>query len=216
MAALDPRSSILDSRSSRLDHQFWLALLLTAVIVIPRSLSIAHAHSESWDDQYHLLRGLAQLRGNALRIDCNDPPLGEMILAAPLWVMRCSLEATQRDPSVIAHGADPFQCILYGQPYSPETLLMLVSAWKAILFLPGAAAVFLWCRRLYGTHAAWLALAAVIGEPTIAAHTSVGALDVMALEAVLICCYLAWRFFATPSRAKLHRHVCRHRGGAVD
>jgi hypothetical protein len=178
-------------------------MLVTAAAVIPRSLSIAHSHSESWDDQYHLLRGLAQWRGNELRIEYNDPPLGEMILATPLWMTGCSIEATQRDPSVIAHNADPMQCILYGQPRSAETLLMLVSAWKAILFLPGTAVIFLWCRKLYGLHAACLALAAIIAEPTIGAHTSVAALDVLAMEAIVICCYLQWRYFDSPSAPRL-------------
>jgi hypothetical protein len=178
-------------------------MLLTAVIVIPRSLSIAHAHSESWDDQYHLVRGLAQWRGYHLRTEYNDPPFGEMILATPMWVTGCSLEASNRDPAVIAHGTDAIQAILYGQPLRPETLLMLIAGWKAILFLPGAAVMFIWCRRLYGLKSAWLALAAVLADPTIAAHTAAAALDVLALEAVLFACYLTWRYFEAPHPARL-------------
>ena len=80
---------------------------------------------------------------------------------------------------------------------------MLVSAWKAILFIPGALVVFVWCRRLYGVKSAWLALIAMLVEPTIAAHVSVGALDSMALEAEIIACYLAWRSFESPHPARL-------------
>ena len=41
------------------DRQFCLALLLTIMVLVPRSLLVARAHSESCDDDYHLTRGLA-------------------------------------------------------------------------------------------------------------------------------------------------------------
>lgn len=178
-------------------------MLLTAAIVLPRSLSIASHHSESYDDQYHLVRGLVRFTGERFRDSYNDPPLGEMILAIPMWATGCTLEASSHDPAVVAHHADPHETILYGQKLSPEKLLLIETAWKALLFLPGAAVIFLWCRRLYGLHAAWLALGAVLADPPIAAHTSILALDVLSAEAILIASYLAWRYFQTPTIGRL-------------
>ena len=186
-----------------IDRWFWLAMLITLAIVLPRSLSMAHQHSESYDDQYHLVRGLVRFTHEEFRDPYNDPPLGEMILALPMWATGCTLDASRHDPSVIAQQADPRETILYGQKLSPEKLLLIETAWKALLFLPGAAVLFIWCRRLYGVHAAWLALAAVLADPSIAAHTAILALDVLGAEAILLACYLAWRYFESPTTGRL-------------
>src|SRR5207253_2583322 len=121
----------------------------------------------------------------------------------PMFLTGCSLEATARDPEVIARQADPLECILYGQPVAPETILMLVAAWKALLMLAGAGVLFVWAGEVFGRAAAWLALAAVLVEPTVAAHVPVAALDTLAWEVELIACYLAWRFFQSPHWGRL-------------
>jgi hypothetical protein len=72
-----------------------------------------------------------------------------------------------------------------------------------MLFLPFAAVVFAWCRQLYGTRAAWLALALMLGEPTIAAHVAPAALDVLAMESAVIACYFGWRHFERPTTSSM-------------
>jgi 4-amino-4-deoxy-L-arabinose transferase-like glycosyltransferase len=62
---------------------------------------------------------------------------------------------------------------------------------------------FVWVRRLYGARSAWLAAALLLVEPTIAAHTPVAALDVLAMEAVIIASYLVWRYLDQPAPARL-------------
>ena len=44
---------------ARLTATFGWRLLLAAAVLAPRSFLAARAHSESYDDDYHLLRGLA-------------------------------------------------------------------------------------------------------------------------------------------------------------
>jgi 4-amino-4-deoxy-L-arabinose transferase-like glycosyltransferase len=41
----------------RFDRHLWLALLLAAAVLLPRAILIANAHSETYDDEYHLFRG---------------------------------------------------------------------------------------------------------------------------------------------------------------
>ena len=41
------------------DRSFWLVILIASAVIVPRSVLIAQAHSESFDDGYHLTRGLA-------------------------------------------------------------------------------------------------------------------------------------------------------------
>ncbi len=169
------------------------------IIVIPRAILISRAHSEYWDDQYHLERGLAVIEHRVTGLAFNDPPLGEAIEALPLYVV--GLRA--RDPHIGA--TEPFppaNNILYGQAHSPETLLLIVAIWKAILFLPAAVVVFIWSAEIYNVRAAGLAMAMVLVEPTIAAHISTAGLDVLSMETVLIACFAAWRYARNPTLSR--------------
>src|SRR5436190_18149949 len=71
-----------------LDRHFWIAILIAACVVIPRSALILRAHSEYLDDQAHIRRGLAFVTRNPAEmfIMMNDPPLGDGILVLPMVV----------------------------------------------------------------------------------------------------------------------------------
>lgn len=179
------------TRSTR--HLIYV-LLLAAAIVIPRAILIQHAHSETSDDDYHLIRGLEFLHRDAglVHRQLNDPPLGEALAALPLWVMGGT-----------THGQIEGTAI-YGQAnYSPETALMAVAIWKAVLFLPLVAIVFLWIRRLYGVTSAYLAVLLLLIEPTITGHLHLAALDVLATTAIVTACFFGWRYFERPTTARL-------------
>ena len=172
------------------DWQLWLVLALALLIVLPRSLLVARAHSECYDDQPQLAIGVCFLSG---RMDqapkINDPPLGHGLLALPLWLAGCRPAA---DGSV-----------LYGQTLSSETLLMGVAGWKSLLFLPLVAVVFIWARRLWGTGAAWVSAGLLVFEPNFAAHVPIAAIDSLAATATAIAVFLAWRYFERPTLTRL-------------
>jgi hypothetical protein len=171
-----------------------LALLLAAAIVIPRAILIQRAHSETSDDDYHLVRGLEFLHRDAglVHRELNDPPLGEALAALPLWVMGGT-----------THGQVEGTAI-YGQKnYSPETAMMAIAIWKAVLFLPLVAVVFLWCTRLYGAASGWLGVVLLLIEPTITGHLHLAALDVIGTTAIVIACFLGWRYFERPGNSRL-------------
>jgi hypothetical protein len=196
------------SRSPLFDRHLWLALVLTACVVVPRTVLVSRAHSEYWDDQYHLGQGLSFVLRMKTGVIRNDPPLGQAVLSLPMLATGCVPPGPQdprsAGPADSPPGAAPlYLAVLYGQRFGPETISMMVAAWKALLFLPLAGLVFHWCRRLYGLGGAWLALALVLVEPTIAGHVAPAALDVLGVEAILFACYVAWRFFESPTRRRI-------------
>ena len=193
------QSEISNSRSQiQVPHRrfqilssFRLAIVVAACVVIPRTVLVSRAHSEYWDDQYHLSQGLSFLLGTRTGVIRNDPPLGQAVLCLPMLATGC-LPPRPEDLAV-----------LYGHALSPETITTIIAAWKALLFLPFAGLVFHWCRRLYGDAAGWLGLALVLVEPTIAGHIAPAALDVLGLEMILFACYLAWRYVESPTTGRL-------------
>lgn len=171
----------------------WLVMFLAAAVTIPRSVAISRSHSESFDDEYHMTRGLAFLARDLARADAdlrtkvNDPPLGEGIVALPLWVDN------------LARGRDLSDFRPLDHPLGPDFLLGLIAAWKALLFVPLVGIAFAWCRALYGARAAWLAAGLLVVEPTIAGHLPIPALDVLGAESIAIAAFLAWRSFQDPT-----------------
>jgi hypothetical protein len=178
----------------RATRHLLLALLLAAAVVLPRALLLRDAHSETSDDDYHLVRGLEFLHRDPglVHRELNDPPLGEAIAALPLWLMGGT-----------THGVDEGTALYAQVGYTPENALLIVTLWKALLFLPLVAVAFLWARRLYGLASAWVAVGLLLVEPTIAAHLHLAALDVIATTGIVTACYLGWRFFERPTTPRL-------------
>ena len=188
----------------RWDRQLWLAVLVAAAVVVPRTLLVSRAHSEYWDDQYHLSQGLSLVLGTKTGVIRNDPPLGQMVLSVPMLLAGCVPPRPEESPAASPDGPAPlYIAVLYGHRLAPETISMMVAAWKALLFLPLAGLVFHWCRRLYGTAGGWLGLALLLVEPTVAGHIAPAALDLLGVEAIAFACYFAWAAFGRPTAARL-------------
>jgi hypothetical protein len=166
-------------------------LVVSLLVLVPRSAYIASVHSECIDDEYHLVRGVRFLTGKLDRSPLNDPVLGSAVMALPLWLadVKPNINAKRGD-NVYKYGQ-----VLHGQKVPVETLTMRVAIWKSILFVPCVLLAFVWVRRLYNERAAWVAAALLLIEPTISAHVAPAALDVLGFEAILVACFCWWRYF---------------------
>ena len=183
----------------RLDWPLCLMVLLAAAVVLPRSYLIAQAHSEAFDDAYHLKRGVVFLTRSLASSDLelNDPPLGEGIVALPMLVTN------------IIEGREPADDRLYDVPQRAETLAVQIALWNSVVFVGFLGVVFCWCRRIYGPRSAWFAVTLFVIEPNFAAHIPIAALDVLGVEGIVVAVLLAWRYFEHPSTGRLLRHGAR-------
>lgn len=182
------RAAILHRVQLLRDRSLLLVLLLAALIVFPRSAMIAAAHSETIDDEYHLVRGVRFWLGTLGKTPLNDPTLGEAILAIPAWLAGATPNKDTKSGLV-----------MHGQTISPEMIQMSVAMLKSALFVPFVAFCFAWMRRLYNARAAWAAAILLLIEPTITGHIVPATLDVMGFEAIAIACWCWWRYFARPT-----------------
>jgi hypothetical protein len=191
----EPPQSAAASTSTvrKFDWQIALAILLVALVIIPRSILIARAHSETVDANYHRTRGLAYwTRSLASKdLEVQDPPVGQGLVTLPVLITN------------LMDGRDPDDVRLFDEPGRPERLAVLTAVWNSILFLPLIGVVFVWCRRLYGLQAAWLATAMLAIDPNFAAHIPLVTLDVVGVTGIVIACFLAWRYFERPTGARL-------------
>ena len=173
----------------------WTATLIASAIIVPRSYYIANAHSESYDDRYHVSRGLAFWSKTIVekRLTLNDPPVGEAIIAFPIYLIDWFRGGSLTENS----GHNPSMKI--------ETIAKVLAVWKSILFCPVVGLAFCWCRQLYGISAAWVTAMLLTFEPNVAAHIAIPALDVMGAEVVVFACHTGWKFSQSPSRPRAIR-----------
>lgn len=192
-SALRPAQQHASVRPRTFDRQFWLALLLVVTVLVPRSLLIARAHSESIDDDYHLTRGLAFWTRTltAKEFDLNDPPLAEALIALPMLV------------SNLAEGRAADDHLTYDQPGRAEVLAERTALGNVVLALPLFGLAFVWCRSVYGTWSGWLAVALLLVDPTFTALIPIPILDILGVEGIVLACFLTWRYFETPTIARL-------------
>jgi hypothetical protein len=191
--AADQSHSGFPALLSRLDLHAISVLLLVIAVVLPRSISIARAHSETYDSGYHILRGLSYLTGtlSVKGMPLNDPPLGEGLIAIPVFI------------SNLREGRAADDDRFYDVPGRAERLARRIAAWNTILYLPLVLTVFCWTRSLYGLRAAWLSSVTLAVEPNLAAHIPLATLDVVGITAIVVSCYLSWQYFMSPSGARL-------------
>lgn len=221
-----PSVSSPPARRRRFDLQLWLVTLIAACVVIPRAALVCMNQNESVDDDYHLRRGLLFWTREDVRLPTSHPPLGGAISALPMFLLGCDSRSPV-DPRTLPavelapHGPrvevdDPGtpserrvraragrRDVLYGQPLPPQTLLLVIGIWKAILFVPFVTLMFSWCRALYGPASGWMASLLLMFEPNVAAHIHSPAVDVLGIEAVVTACYVAWRYAQTRSKGWL-------------
>jgi hypothetical protein len=171
-----------------------LMLALFGSVIAARSIAVSFAWSPTIDEHYHLERGLRYWTGDLTGIELNDPPLGEGLVALPLFLMGCHPTHTEGSHHVL---------MAQLPRYSPQLLQSVVAGWKALLFLPALAVAWLWARRLYGAAAGWAACALLTAEPNFAAHLPLATVDVPGVTAILLASYLAWRYFETGGVARL-------------
>ncbi len=183
----------LRRRLRRLLRHLPAVALLAAVVLLTRGALITHAHNESRDDEYHLARGiLFWERGLAGYIAINDPPAGAGVMALPVWLAGDE----KRIEKVTAFSRGPYA--LYQSGLNVETVRQLISAWKALLFVPAVVGVFWVGQRLYGPAAGWLAAVAVLLEPTFAAHVPVPTPDSLGAAGILLACLALWHYANRP------------------
>jgi hypothetical protein len=200
----DPASPAASIRRSTFDRHFWLALLLGLLIVLPRALWITSHSSPAYDDQYHISRGLLVLSGAKAPLSFNDPPFGAVLTALPLHI----IGVKPPYPGTLWGAGDIGQIHEHYNPYftstyHPYTLMTIVAAWKALLFLPTLAMAFAWARAAFNSTASgWLTLLLLALEPNLAGHIHTAALDVLGMQAVLLVAYTCWLYLRSPTQLR--------------
>ena len=108
------------------------ALAIGLAVMLVRSAAVIEVTNETWDEDYHVLHGLLDLtnfrHSTPVPIGYNDPPLGGMLVALPVWLAGGTVLGTPEPDHPTKYEWPNRPSSLWGQQWAPNTLRHLIAA----------------------------------------------------------------------------------------
>jgi len=165
---------------------------------IAEGIFFIRASAPTYDEAMHLAAGYSYLAKRDFRLEPQNPPLIKELLALPLFLHR----SFPFNPDVQhwrnGDGYSIGQDLLYRSTLPADRILFLSRLPN--LFLGGVliALIGWWAYRVWGIHAAILAMALAALEPNLIAHSSLITTDLGATLLIFLTVYFLWEYLNSP------------------
>ena len=173
-------------------------LLLLLVVFLTQGVFFIRANAPTYDEALHLAAGYSYLATRDFRLEPQNPPLVKELLALPLFLVhRLPFDP---DPKRWRDGDDFYvgQDFLYRSALPADQMLLFSRGLNLFLGTLLVALVGWWAYRLWGNHAALLAIALACFEPNLVAHSSLVTTDTGATLFIFLTVYLLWEYVRFP------------------
>lgn len=172
--------------------------LFFVLVFIAQGVFFIRANAPTYDEALHLAAGYSYLATRDFRLEPQNPPLVKELLALPLFLVhRLPFDP---DPKGWHDGNDFYvgQDFLYRSALPADQMLLLSRGLNLFLGTLLVALVGWWAYRLWGNHAALLAIALACFEPNLVAHSSLVTTDTGATLFIFLTVYLLWEYVRFP------------------
>ena len=173
-----------------------LLFLLAQLILCARS------KSATFDEQFHIIRGLIYLRTGDLRFMREHPPLIESLIALPL-ALDSGIVLPFSDPSWQRADKHTFSDLVVWRANSngPSIIARGRIAVIAITVLLGLT-IYIWGRKLFGPLPALLSVMLLAFDPNVLAHGCLATNDLGLTLFAALTALTFWQLLEKPSRAR--------------
>ncbi len=184
----------------------WTAFLASTFVAV---LLIAQIWRSGWcnDESAHIPAGLYHLETGRMDAYRVNPPMPRMLAALPLLIDHPKMEWF----SLIAPQARSeyafAQNWIRGNLADVPRQLRLARAVMILFFALGAWTIYKWTFELYGSDAAWLALALWSLSPDVITYSATVAPDLPAAATGLFACYWFWKWLCG-GKSEIPFEVC--------
>jgi len=183
--------------------QLLAAAFLLLALFAQLALSAAQK-SATMDEQLHMLNGVAWFLSDQQRIIVGNPPLVNVLEAAPLVALDNVRLPTDSPLWPGTRWQEISQQFLWETNGDRALRLVFLARLPIVgLTLLLAAGVCRWARELYGPAASLLAILLLAFSPNILAHGRLATTDLGATCFTLWAAYLFWRYRARPGEWRL-------------
>ena len=176
-------------------HRFIVALLLLAIFF--QSVLSMRLKTTTFDEPRHVLSGYSYLKKGDFSLNWENPPLINVIAAAPLLFLQ---------PKIPAHFQEKYSFMhefLYEINNNADQIIFWTRIPIVLLSLLLGFFVFKWANELYGIGAGLFSLLIYVFSPNILAHSRLATTDLGLSCFMFLACYRLWNFGLYPSAKKL-------------
>ncbi len=180
----------------------WVILGVAGVllVLILQFAFTARANSITWDEDDHIYAGYMSWKHGDFGLNPEHPPLVKLLAAVPLLNLPLKMPLLQN--RFFKHEA-----FLGGKDFlfqnDADTILFRARMAASLLTLLLVVLVFLATREMFGTGAAFIALALLAFDPTLLAHGGVVGTDVGFSCFLFAAIYAFYRYVKAPSAWRL-------------
>ncbi len=185
------------------NSQTWKVFAGVACILLVISIQMvltANRNSITWDEDNHLYAGFMSWKTGDFGINPEHPPLVKLVSALPLLNMHLRVPVTQ-DRFFKTEGFLGGKDFLFKN--DADTMLFRARMASSLFTLLLALAVFFSTRKLFGTGAAFIAIALLALDPNIIAHSALVTTDIALSLFLFLSVYAFYRYSKAPSAWKL-------------
>ena len=172
---------------------------LLAILLIQLALSVRRA-SQTWDEGDHIFAGYMSWKRADFGLNPEHPPLVKLLATVPLLTLPLRVPEIQRRNFKIEAFLDGNDFVAWN---NPDSLLFRVRMAALPLTMLLALLVFLAAREMFGTGAAFLALALFVFEPNLLAHGAWVTTDAGVSCFMFAAVYAFYRYVKVPSLGRL-------------
>ena len=187
--------------NQRFGKRHQLAALCLSLIVLSLQLFFSvRRESQTWDEANHIFAGYRSWTHADFGLNPEHPPLLKLLATAPLLPLQPKSPALEErffKEDAFLRGKE----FLYQN--DADNILARTRATAAILTLLTALVVFFATREMFGTGAAFVALALLAFDPNLLAHGALITTDVGLACFMSLSVYLFYRFVKAPSVLRL-------------
>ncbi|HEX7158593.1 MAG TPA: glycosyltransferase family 39 protein, partial [Edaphobacter sp.] len=177
----------------------FLLLLIFAVQVV----SVVRQESLTWDEGDHIFAGYMSWKTHDFGLNPEHPPLMKSLATIPLLRLPLKVPADQHRPFKDEAYFDGRDLLFGNAPYSAESLTFRVRMAAGVVALLLAVVVFLAASEMFGAGAGLLALAILVFDPNVLAHSALVTTDAGVSCFFLAAVYAFYRYVKVPSVGRL-------------
>lgn len=203
MQALPVRGTDSLEKAKKQRRLTWAAAALLLLLYAIQVVSVVRQESLTWDEGDHIFAGYMGWKTHDYGFNPEHPPLMKALATIPL--LRLPLKTPVDRHRYFKEEAylDGRELLFHNPPYSVESLTLRVRLAAGVAALLLAALVFLAAWEMFGAGAGLLALALLVFDPNVLAHSALVTTDIGVSCFLLAAVYAFYRYRKKPSSARL-------------
>ena len=179
---------------TRLQRALGVALLLLTLAL--QLVHVARVYSINWDEGHHLYDGYTIWTRHDYRLNGEVPPFIKLTAALPLLPMRLSVPQDQKQSAFLSGRAFIFN-------NGGDRVLFPARIASMLFTLLPAGLIYAAGRRMFGTFAAFLALALFVFDPNVLANGALVETDLGSACFIFASIYAFYCYAKSPSVGRL-------------